>query len=297
MHRIAQIIPYFGKWPEWIDLYFYSCAKNPMIDFIFFTDCPRPEKEYGKNLLFHNIKFDEYKQMVSKRLNVDFSKAGYYKLTDLKPFLGYIHEDIFVDYDWWGFGDLDLVYGNLETLLTEDNLKNYNLITTHDYHIAGHFTVMRNNAYYREICFKIPDWRSRLSEEKHYGFDESSFSDILYPTIKWPLRFYKYVLRHIWPDGFHWFMRNANRLIHPFELFRECFTSPAPKSSQDWTYDACSGTVTDPGGRELPYLHFLFFKKTAWLDARKFWDPGFYKMGAIKGDETVIINLDSIKAL
>ena len=33
--KIAMIVPYFGKWPEWMDLYLYSCSKNPQVDFLF----------------------------------------------------------------------------------------------------------------------------------------------------------------------------------------------------------------------------------------------------------------------
>lgn len=39
MKKAAIIIPYFGKFPEWFNLYLYSCKKNPEVDFIFYTDC------------------------------------------------------------------------------------------------------------------------------------------------------------------------------------------------------------------------------------------------------------------
>lgn len=38
MNQIAFIIPYFGKWPEWMDLYLYSCSRQKNIDFIFYTN-------------------------------------------------------------------------------------------------------------------------------------------------------------------------------------------------------------------------------------------------------------------
>lgn len=43
-NKIAIIIPYFGRFPEWIDLFFYSCSCNQMIsdntrvDWFIFTD-------------------------------------------------------------------------------------------------------------------------------------------------------------------------------------------------------------------------------------------------------------------
>ncbi|WP_420882928.1 DUF6625 family protein [Zooshikella ganghwensis] len=40
LKTIAIIIPYFGQWPEWIDLYIESCKHNPSIDWLLFSDCP-----------------------------------------------------------------------------------------------------------------------------------------------------------------------------------------------------------------------------------------------------------------
>lgn len=63
-YKVAQIIPYFGKWPEWIELYFYSCSRNPNIDFIFYTDCPLPKQQYP-NTIFHQCSYQRYSQIVS----------------------------------------------------------------------------------------------------------------------------------------------------------------------------------------------------------------------------------------
>lgn len=53
--KIAMIVPYFGKWPEWMDLYLYSCSKNPQVDFLFFTDCLVPATVYPNTLLQHSL--------------------------------------------------------------------------------------------------------------------------------------------------------------------------------------------------------------------------------------------------
>jgi len=39
MQSITILIPYFGKFPEWADLYFETVRKNSSINFIFYTDC------------------------------------------------------------------------------------------------------------------------------------------------------------------------------------------------------------------------------------------------------------------
>ena len=119
MNKIALIIPYFTAYPPiWLNLNFYSCSKQSNIDFIYFTDCDEIINMASKypNIICHKVSFEEYCDNVSKRLEVDFHPEHAYKLCDLKPFYGLIHEDDLQYYDWWGFGDLDLIYGDLSIL-------------------------------------------------------------------------------------------------------------------------------------------------------------------------------------
>lgn len=301
MTRIVQIIPYFGKWPKWIDLYVYSCLRNPMVDFLFFTDCGRPGVLSGKsdtNVIIKEISFDDYKRLVSRRLDIAYNPQSPYKLTDLKPFLGLIHEDEIRDYDWWGFGDIDLVYGDLSILINDRSLETNDLLTTHDYHIAGHCTFMRNNDYYCRLCLGIKDWRKRLGDETHYGFDEAEWSNLVYPSIKYPLAIYRKLLRKLAPKSFHSFMSMANRLLCPRERFREYFTSPAPKPGEQWLYCPGTGSVVSPTGSELPYIHFLFFKKTPWFETDNYWRDGFYGLTEeIQRYKRIIIDIDGIRGV
>ena len=99
-NKVAQVIPYFGKWPEWIELYMYSCGRNDMVDFIFYTDCEIPEHNYP-NTIFHKCSFEDYQHLVSERLNIEYKIKSAYKLTDLKPFLGAIHERELLGYDFY----------------------------------------------------------------------------------------------------------------------------------------------------------------------------------------------------
>jgi conserved domain protein len=282
MSKVAQIIPYFGKWPEWIDLYFYSCSRNQIIDFYIYSDCGTLDNyPNSDNIKIIPISFSDYKELVTERLNKyggSFKTDQKYKLTDLKPFLGLIHENELKDYDWWGFGDLDLVYGDMSILLNEKNLNRYNLITTHNYHIAGHCTFMRNNEYYRTLCLKIADWQDRLSEDKHYGFDEAEWSNLVYSNIKYPLAIWSRMLKHINPLIFNAFMDTANRILSPRQLFREFYTTPIPNIGEQWIFDVKNCSIQSPKGQKLPYLHFLFFKKTPWLKTDNYWREGYWKI-------------------
>ena len=275
-YRIAQIIPYFGRWPEWIDLYLYSCSRNPMIDFIFYTDCPMPQKVYS-NTIMHKCSYKEYKLLVGKRLGIDYNIEKPYKLTDLKPFIGLVHEEELKGYDFWGFGDLDLVYGDLSLIINERNLEKYDLITTHSYHIAGHFTICRNNKYYRNRCLEIENWKIKLTEDKHHALDEGEWSNIIYPAIRYVRFIYNKILKRFGVSFWN-YMEKANRLVLCRKLFLEYYTSPAPKPGETWIYHLETNKVFNPIGKELPYLHFLFFKKTPYYKTENYWKSGYYML-------------------
>lgn len=278
MSRVAQIIPYFGRWPEWIDLYLYSCGRNRMIDFIVYTDCDTNKLETYENVKFVKISFSDYCDLVSKRIGIKYQIDKPYKLTDLKPFLGAIHQPELNGYDFWSFGDIDLVYGDMSMLVNEKNLGKYDIITTHSYHIAGHFTIIRNIPKYNNLCFKIKNWEHRLSDDNHYAFDENEWSLITFPQLK--------IIRGIWNKAisklhicsFFEYLEKANRLATSNKLFSEYYTSPAPKNDEIWTYDLKSGSILSPSGLKLPYLHFLFFKKTQWYETDNYWKDGYYNI-------------------
>lgn len=293
-YKVAQVIPYFGKWPEWIELYFYSCGRNPMVDFIFYTDCPLPQHRY-KNTIFHHCTYDEYCQIVSTRLGIDYHCHQSYKLTDLKPFLGVIHRDDFKGYDFGGFGDLDLIYGNLGMILNESNLNHYDVITTHNYHIAGHCCFFRNTEYYRNRCFEIKRWQEKVTDEKALSIDELDFSHAVMPWLKTIGRIHKYFCK---PLGIHYFkvLDALNPILHPKMMVQECWTSPQPRPNEIWTYDRKQNIIVNPQGIQLPYLHFLFFKKTQWLETDLYWNEEFYQINnPIESYEKIQISIRGIK--
>jgi hypothetical protein len=247
-----------------------------MVDFIFYTDCPIPEKVYP-NTIFHAMTLEQYCKKVSETLGIEYAISDCYKLTDLKPFLGLVHQDELKDYQFWSFGDLDLCYGDLGMIVNEKNLGRYDVLTSHNYHIAGHFTVVRNNDCWRSLCLKIRDWQHRLCDDTHYGFDEAEWSWQVYPHLGYVRAVWNRLLKYFKVGLFPW-LEFANRLVNPHQLFSEFYTSPAPKSGEEWIYYPGENKLIDPKGRELPYLHFLFFKKTPWLDTDKYWREGYYHL-------------------
>jgi hypothetical protein len=256
---ILKIIPYFGKWPAWIDLYLESCRHNPDISWLFYTDCGRPATAPA-NVQFIETTFEDYKKLVSARLDIDFNPTHPYKLCDLKPAFGFIHQDQLTGYDFFAFGDIDIIYGRLGTFLTERVLQKYNVISSHERRLSGHFSLFRNNEKYRNAFRKIPHWQQLLENDQHLGIDESKFSKVFLPHRKHP----KW-LRSFWSLSSS-YQRNT--------LYKEQFStvlSPMPwwdgrtDHPQQWFWQ--NGTLTNgrDGEREFMYLHFMNWKSNTWL--------------------------------
>lgn len=292
MNKIALIIPYFGKFPDWMDLYLFSCSQNEFIDFHYFTDCPIPDKIY-KNTIFHQISFDEYINKIKHNLHINLgghNKCEPYKLCDVKPFLGVIHHEFISKYDWWGWGDIDVIYGDLSLLLTPKRLNKYDLITTHIKCISGHFTIVRSRSDFCNIATKIPQWKTLLEDSDSKWFDEVTFSNYIrsnrtkFIDSLW-YRVYKKIKinRNSFYSFFEKIIPGHNRIF-----MTESYTTFKPIPKRKYLYNPTKnifyipGTLdmpeVKPGWYRLPYLHLLYFKKVFYYDTQYFWHEGFYKI-------------------
>lgn len=254
---IVLVIPYFGRWPNWFSFFLESCNYNPDIDWLFYTDCPIPD---GKppNVRFNQLSFDEYKRFVSSRLGIEFNPLSPYKLCDLKPALGYVHAEDTQGYEFWGFSDIDLVYGDLRSYFDDEKLSRYELISTHKRRISGHCCLMRNNEKMRTAFMRIKNWERYLADQKHYAFDEKAFSRLFVRHKNMPALLFKLLAK-----------LNAWSRISYFE---EAYTTPNAKLAwKDGSHDfpSCwywnNGVVSNDHNPGVTYPYFHFFKwKLLW---------------------------------
>ena len=292
--RVAIIIPYFGKWPQWFNFYLYSCSKNPMVDFLFYTDCDIPKKIYD-NTIFTKISYGDYCEWVSQKMNINFHPNHAYKLCDLRPFFSIVHESDIKDYDFWGFADIDLFYGDLSMIVNEKSLTENNLITCHADRISGHFTIIRKSSELSRIGKKIKNWKFKLESQDHYGLDEVDLTQLVYPQLKNVLRFYRYVIEPMFGLGCHDFLNRVNYWYGKLtkKSFIEYYTTPIPSGNDQWLYDLEKSIIISPLKKRLPYLHFLFFKKTPYLKTDRYWTEGFWQIPMdmeYKGNIYITIN-------
>jgi len=170
-YKICIVIPYFGKWPEWINYFLLSCKYNITIDWQFFTDCGLAEVS-SKNLTFHHTTLTEFNELASTQLNLEISIQNPYKLCDLKPAYGLIFQKYLINFDFWGYGDIDLIYGNIETFITNQLLDTYDIISNNKDFVAGHFCILRNTLVINQLFMKGGLYKKAFLESKYTGFDE-----------------------------------------------------------------------------------------------------------------------------
>jgi hypothetical protein len=109
---ILMILTWFGPWPGWMRLFLESCRWNASVDWLLAGDAPPPD-DAPPNVRFLTLSFADWREMAARRLGVPLAWREPYKLCDLKPAYAVIHADIVAPYDHWGFGDLDVIYGDI----------------------------------------------------------------------------------------------------------------------------------------------------------------------------------------
>jgi len=168
-YKIRIIIPYFGKFKNSINLFLDSCAKNPNFEWLIFTD--DAVLNTPSNVEIINCNLDDIKNRIESTLGFTVSLEAPYKLCDFRPAFGLIFQKELKGYDFWGWGDVDLIYGNLSKFITNDCLSNYDKI-----YPCGHLSILRNcnevnTCFMREVKGTL-NYKEVFSNPSSYIFDE-----------------------------------------------------------------------------------------------------------------------------
>jgi hypothetical protein len=249
-----MVIPYFGAWPSWFDFYLQSCGYNSTIDWLFYTDCGEPGN-HPDNTKFIKATLESFNSLAAQKLGMPIAVKKTYKLCDFKPAYGVIFEDYLKGYDFWGFGDIDLIYGNIRKLLTDDILSSHDIVTASDKFLSGQFTILRNNRT-KYLYRDNPDHKKVFGDETHFAFDENG-SRKKYENIFFlnpvPHEGYETIsMSHQIAD-----LINQEKIaIYAKPLGIDFFRLLA---GNNFKFD--NGSLTDRAtGREILYFHFLTIK-------------------------------------
>lgn len=181
---ICIISVYFGTLPNYFNLWLQSCAYNNKIDFLLVTDqkvSPLPDNVRTLAYDLHS-----FKELAQAKLGEEIRLEQPYKCCDYKPMYGLILEEYLKSYDFWGHCDIDLVFGDLLSFITEEVLRKYSKI----YHL-GHLSLYKNTKQINE-AFKLPgslrcDWQFVINTDKICVFDEEFGIDRIFEKNGLPI--------------------------------------------------------------------------------------------------------------
>ena len=173
--KIAILTCWYGPYPWYFPYFIHSCSYNATIDFLIITDNHASIHNKPRNVKTIYKTLEEIKVIASEKLGYPITIDNPYKLCDFKPAYGFIFPEIIKSYDFWGHGDIDVVYGNIRNFMTEEILNSYDIISSrHDY-ITGTFCLYRNSQQMNTLFMQSKDYKKVFSSSEHFCFDECSF--------------------------------------------------------------------------------------------------------------------------
>ncbi len=176
MKSIIIVLPYFGKFPNYFNLFLKSCATNSTINWLLVTDQKLDKKNLPKNFILKKSSFSDIQNLAKEKYGK--SPISPYSLCKYKVVYHEIFYNEVKEFDFWGFCDCDLIFGNLRKFLTNKILSTYDKISW-----RGHLTLFRNtqnvNEAYKNEFLGFKTFRGCINDSDGINlFDEVGINKI-----------------------------------------------------------------------------------------------------------------------
>jgi|UniRef100_A0A6C0CZB6 glycosyltransferase involved in cell wall biosynthesis len=265
--KIYLFLPYFGKFPNYFQLYLDSLEVNIGLLVVFIiTDIDLTHYKLPLNAIPIFMTLDTLRERLSKMLGEVYEKVinpnnlvqKVYKLVDFKITYPIIFNDLILshkltDQDFVGWGDCDLIYGNLH------NFINFN----ENFHIIGgwhgHFTAIRNIDSFKNLFKTVPKYLELCTDNSMtFVTDEIAFRQPLINYLRnnnYKMFYINKCMCDIVPPMFYHLVRPN----HP-EFKKNFFNNRSPNKNINYVYfskkDKQLITVYDDGeSHETTYCH------------------------------------------
>lgn len=148
MKKCCFIIPYFGKFNNYFQLFLKTCAFNHEFTWLVFTDDMTPYI-YPDNVIRHKMNFEQLRELVQNKFDFHIELNNPYKLCDFKPAYGFIFEEYIKEFEYWGHCDTDVIMGDLSKFLTDQLLSEFDKLFG-----LGHMTIYKNTHENNRVFMK-----------------------------------------------------------------------------------------------------------------------------------------------
>lgn len=182
-NKIIVITSRFGSLSEFFDLWLKSASRNKDVDFLILTDIDI--KCNADNIMVEKYSsFEQFINEVNEKIGYNTGIVTPFKTADLRPAYAFLFEDIIKQkyyerygnkgkYDFWGYCDTDLIFGDLSHFISDDTLDNCDVFQT-----WGHFTLVRNIDKFNQLygaCYKQYKLKKSLKLPENCMVEEGPF--------------------------------------------------------------------------------------------------------------------------
>ena len=183
--RTCLIVPYSGALPVWMPLFLRSIENNPNVDLFLVTTSKTGA--LPANVRHVPMSLAEMETRVQSYIDPELTLRHAYKLCDLKPFYALMFPELVAGYDYWGYCDIDLVFGDLSPVVARERLAGTDVFFADEHMVMGHFALYRNCPEVNALAKQIPDWKARLSAFHGTCADEEGMTALVAarPDIHW----------------------------------------------------------------------------------------------------------------
>lgn len=164
------IAAYFGPLPQWFPLWCESCRCNSGFDWLLIGDHLPRQSELPPNIKRLEMNLPELRGDIAAKMGFEPCIPAAYKICDFRPAFGFIFAAQLENYSFWGFCDLDVLFGRLHHFITPAILERYDRILA-----RGHLSLIRNTPQLREAFrwpYDGPNYREVFTRPASYVFDE-----------------------------------------------------------------------------------------------------------------------------
>lgn len=204
-NKVCYIFPYYGKFPNYFDLWLESVRHNAHIaDFYIITDSDFPFSTIPSNVFLVNISLNEIKERLDKVTGVNCCLKSPYKLCDYRPAYGAVFNDIVRGYDFWGWCDPDIIWGDLSLFINDDTMSKFDVIGG-----RGPCTLQRNTPYFVNL------FKKKNRTINAFTFDEARSTNLNLIYDEWGYARLRKEEGVKETDMYNWFLKRALDILPP----------------------------------------------------------------------------------
>lgn len=226
---IALLVCHFGPYPWYLPYFIHSCKFNPTVDFYIITDNLETIPNKPSNVKIVSQTLDTFKENIFNKLGFKLSNLNNNnKLADFKPAYGFLFPEITIAYAFWGYTELDVVFGNIRDFITVEILENHDVISGRHDSIYAKFCLFKNCQKTQSLFMQSRDYRYVFSKLQKFYFDgcnvildeEEQYSILDFPDC---IQSMTYVVKKLETEGkikvFYDFFGLAGLLVLSNEIY------------------------------------------------------------------------------